>query len=565
MAVKSKLAIRAPYDTRGLPAGYDPGNLFQYRYDTTKPQSGLESFVRQLIPPSIWKSVAFAIDPTYRYKVSPGVISTAGRTRQRATASVLALRSAHGHVLDRSYSQQSNYLGLTACGSPGFVDTNLYDSPDFPVALPAQPVLPDYIKDTTSRTRVLGSSQGELEFFKHRLLSTPRSLLQKQISRRYVTGFPVDDVCRKAGGKPDFETGRDIEITWRFDGHAAYLPLDTYEALTASEVSFNKALALKEAPKMLKAVSPFSRDYSLFRNAVELRDLPRSILQLQKTLENLRKVFDSFGRASSTRDLVFDLKRSARDIPSEYIGYHFGWKQTYKDLVELMELPEKITKKINFLMARSRKATTFRTSKKFLTGASGVSGFVYHTISNFEFNQTQTSRIVRESELRLVVNALFDFPPINNVSLRFNQVWYDRAGINPRFIDIYNLMPWTWLVDWFTGLGNYLELIEEMNHDQSLINWGMLTCHTEGKLVTDWYSDVPQYRTVHLDNVLKEESVTGLPYRHQSTLFYECRTRQDVATLYDVNTTSTPSSLTAYQHSILGSLLLQRWNKIRPS
>lgn len=561
--MKIKLSQRAHYDTRGLPEGYDPGKLYQYRHETFEPQNGLEAFAHKLIPPSLMKSVAFAIDPTARFKVSPHAITPIQRTRYRSQASVLDARSRHGHVYDRSYSQISNYMGIALCSSPYFVDTNVYDSPDFPVDLMDQPVLPDYIKDTTSRNRLLGSLQGELEYFKHDLVSTPRTVIEKRVVRRYTVGVPSFDTCTAVGGKPDYEVGQDVDIRWSFHGASAVLPLDTYDALTASEVAFNKALAVSYAPKMLKAVSPFTRDYSLTRNAVELREIPRSITQLRDTMENLRRVFDSFGRSSSTRDLVFDLKRSSKDVPKEWLSYHFGWKQTYNDLVELLALPEKMSKKINFLISRSRKATTFRTKRNHLSGETGVSGFQYDTVTGFEYNQNSSSRIVRESELRLVVNAIFDFPPINVPSLVRTFTWYDRAGVIPRFIDIYNLTPWTWLFDWFTGLGNYLELIEEINHDPSLINWGMFTVHTKGKLLTDYYSEVPQSRLIHNNNIEVENSITYLGYRHQSRLEYECRTRSDVATLYDVKRTSVPSSLTAYQHSIIGAILSQRSGNFR--
>ncbi len=557
--MKTGIRIGLPrFDSRGLPEGYDTSKLFEYRHQTFNPASGLESFVHKLMPASIFKSIAFAIDPTARYKVAPGVITPVQRTRIRATASVLDARSRHYVVHQDSYSQQSNYKGIALCSSPGFEHTVFHDS-QTPVALTSQPVLPSYVKDTTRRTRLLGSSQGEFEMFKSDLISTPRVTRELRIDRRYTDGVPAFPQCSEAGGKPDYEVGTDVHIDWFFDGHAAVLPLDTYNALVAQEIEFCRASSLKHHVSLLKGISPFTRDYSLLRNAIELRDLPKSILQLKDTMDGIRKVFDTFGRSSKTRDLIFDLKSSAKDIPGEWLSFHFGWRQTYKDLVQLMELPEKMSKKINFLMARSRKATTFRGTRVEESALSGVSGFVYDTNEgSWEFNSSTTSRIVRKTETRLVVNAIFDFPPINVPSLARTYTWYDRAGITPRFIDVYNLTPWTWLFDWFTGCGNYLELMEEINHDPSLINWGLITSHTEGKLISDFTSIVPQRRSISVNNVQVENSVTGKPHSHQSTLLYECQVRQDVASIYDVNKTSAPSSLTAYQHSILGAILAQR-------
>jgi len=555
-----KLSVGPRFDTRGLPEGYDPHKLYEYRYDTFKPANGLESFVYKLMPVSVVKSIAFAIDPTYRFKVSGHTVTPTNRRRQRATASVLDVRSRVCHVYDHTYASTQNYGGVAFCFNPGMGYQNLFTG-DFPTALQTQPVLVDYIEDTTRRTRLLGSDDGELESFKHDLISTPRYFQREYTLRQYYNGtYPPNPACDAVGGvAPEPSGGQDTRWEFQSKGASAVFPQATYDSLVTNEVAYNKALALKHAVGMLKGVSPFSRDYSLLRNAIELRDIPRSILQLKNTMENLRKVFDTFGRSSSTRDLIFDLKSSAKDIPGEYLSFHFGWRQTYKDLVELMALPEKISNKINFLMRRSQKATTFRSKRVFLSGENGVSGFQYDTEAYpYEFNVNTSSRIERESEVRLVVNATFDFPPINVPSLRRTYTWYERAGITPRFIDVYNLTPFTWLYDWFTGCGNYLELMEEINHDPSLINYGFFTVVTKGKVISDFYSESLKVQEVRINGSVVS-NVSGVSQnRHQSRIEYECRTRQDVAALYDVKQTSVPSSLTAYQNSILGAILAQR-------
>lgn len=135
---------------------------------------------------------------------------------------------------------------------------------------------------------------------------------------------------------------------------------------------------------------------------------------------------------------------------------------------------------------------------------------------------------------------------------------YDLIGLNPRFIDVYNLTPWTWLFDWFTGCGQYLELIESINRDNKLINWGLISVVTNGKITTEFRSVVPNTAYTFLDGVQTSGSVVNIDQRHVSTLEFECRTRQDVAAVYDVKQTSVPSSLTAYQYSIIGALLAQR-------
>ncbi|DAD52586.1 maturation protein [ssRNA phage SRR6960549_5] len=551
------LTVGPRYDTRGLPEGYDTHKLYEYRHATVSEKAnGLESFLYKLMPPSLVKSISFAIDPTARFKVSPFTITPVNRTRYRATDSVLLNRTRTKRTISGFKVQQTHWMGVTNCSSPYLVQT------DNPVGtevqqLTKQPVLPSTVKDTTRRTRLIGSDQGEFELFRASIDSPSRTVYWPDVIHRYYTGFPISDSCKAIGGSTDY-----YGSSWSYPSHtfaptSAIFPLSTFNTLKSQEIAYNKALASKHVVPLLLSVDPTKRDYSLLRNAIELRDLPRSITQLRSTMENLRKVFDTFGRSSSTRDLIFDLRRTSKDIPKEYVGFHFGWRQTYKDLVELLSLPEKISKKINFLLRRSGKATTYRVKRSVPSRLTGVSGFAYDSISNFEFSPQSESYLERMSEIRLVVNAVFDFPPVNEPLLQRHR-FYDRIGLNPRFIDVYNLTPWTWLFDWFTGCGQYLELIESINRDNKLFNWGMITVKTNGKLVTEYRSRTPSTTTIFKDGSLQSQTIVDSVVRHSSTLEYECQTRQDVGAVYDVNQTRDPGSLSDYQYSIIGAILAQR-------
>jgi hypothetical protein len=306
----------------------------------------------------------------------------------------------------------------------------------------------------------------------------------------------------------------------------------------------------------LKDYSPKRREYTYFRNLAELRDLPRSIASLQNSLTSYYTLWHSLGTQPSLRKRIFDLKAAISTIPNEYLSYHFGWRQTYKDLLDLLALPEKLWKKNDFLISRAGKPTTFRVTRKVPSSEAASLGFDYDTVG-FEYERTLSSRLERESELRLVINAIFDFPKANVPRFRFEH-FLERTGITPRITDIYNLVPWTWLVDWFTGFGNYVELIDNINNDRNLINWGLISCRTQGRLISDFKSDTYMVDDVFETPGAHTQSLTKRVNRHSSVLEFECQTRTDVATILDVKRTSVPSSLTGYQQSIIGSLLLQR-------
>lgn len=544
------------YDTRGLPEGFDPHKLYEYRRDTlVKEASGLESFLYKYIPWSVIKSFAFAIDPTAPFKVAPGVITPMNRVKIRQTDSVLHNRVVIVNRTRWSTAHNPNFH-ISACWDPN--ESKFNGNENYVSAISSQPAQPDYLKDTTSRTRLVGSSQGELEYFKSYKNAPARRITTgviKDDSLRTWPG-PNDPLCESFGGIQDPGTHGQDFTTYTVAPTGAWLQDWVFYERRAKELDYCYALSRNNALSMFKDWSPLKRDYTLFRNIVELRDLPRSVTQLRETMSNFRSLFASLSSSPKTRKIVFDLKASAKDVPKEYLSYNFGWKQTYKDLLDLLFLPEKLAKRTSFAITRSGKPTTFRTKRKISSAESNVSGFNFEPLPG-EYEIFSQARIERESELRLVINATFDFPPINVPSFR-DKHFLDRVGAIPRVTDIYNLVPWTWLVDWFTGLGNYVEVIDNINSDPSLINWGMITCHTNGKLIQEWQSksDLISRTAMNFVNVAYDQGVTKHDYTAQ--LVFECQTRKDMAQILDVKTTSDPGKLSLYQKSILGALLAQR-------
>jgi len=272
----------------------------------------------------------------------------------------------------------------------------------------------------------------------------------------------------------------------------------------------------------------------------------------------LKYGFHALPRNRSIRNNIIALRPLAKQVPNEWLSYNFGWRQLYRDVNDLLNLPAKMSKKYDFLIRRAGKPTTFRVKRTYLTAQSDYTPEFDYDTAPGEYSREYSTRLDRTTELRLVVNATFDFPPPNGIKFRGDK-FLDRIGAIPRPTDLYNLVPWTWLVDWFTGLGNYVEQIDNMHREKALINWGMITAQTEGKLTTVFKSKSDERATTTEDGVGTNEVITTKSWNHTSILNYKCQTRKDVAAILDVNTTSKPS-LTAYQESIIGSILTQRGN-----
>jgi hypothetical protein len=547
------------YDTRGLPFGYDPHNFYEYQFEQFLNNSrGVEWMLYQYIPWSLIKTFALAIDPLSAFKVSPGVITPANRTKYRATASVLQTRKLVDVTNNTSYQQIVNYQGVGGCRSigvqavpPHYVAT--------PYALNPQPALPDVLHDTTSRTRLMGSTQGTFDLFKGFAHSPPRSVSSEE-NFLVIPGAetaPATDQCIIRGGTYLVRSNGQNLRRFSIEGPAGVLSKTNHNTLRLNEIAYNTQLIANNVVSLLKGWSPGNRSYTLFRNVVELRDIPRSVSSLRTTVLNFRQLYVSLSTSPKLRKIIFDLRNTSKDIPGEYLSYHFGWKQLYKDVLDLAASPTKISKRINFLIERNGKPTTYRSKRNFVSGETGVSGFDYESFG-IESSIELHSRIERSTELRLVINATFDFPNVDSPLFRLKE-FTRRIGVVPTPTDLYNLIPWTWLLDWFTGLGNYIELIDNTNRDPTLVNWGVITAVSNGKLITERKSKTNVTDTITALGVVTAKT-TQRQYTHTSVFDYVCEIRKDVSTSLGVNKTSDIASLTAYQKSILGALLAQRIN-----
>jgi hypothetical protein len=430
-----------------------------------------------------------------------------------------------------------------------------------------QPPLVDEIIDTTSRTRLMGSEQGTMRFFKSYINSPSRHLTlddRYQYIYHPAVGIPSSS-CVAVGGTGNNSAQGTEHTRVEIGPTAAVFFQNSLDTLRVAEYAYMDQLIAKQAPSMLKEWSPNKRTYTLFRNLVELRDVPRSIASLQESLKAFGKLYSSLSTNRTIRDAIFSLGPVLKQIPNEYLSYHFGWKQLYKDLMELLALPEAMSKKYSFLIRRAGKPTTFRSTLKSFDSATvgNVPGFSYTGGGALEYGNSESSRVQRTTTLQLVINATFDFPEVNAVSFRSHS-YLDRIGLVPRPTDIYNLIPWTWLVDWFTGLGNYVEIIDNMARDDTLVNWGFITAKTSGVLTTEFKSKTDNRSYVIEDFVGTSTSISTTENRHSSALHFECQTRKDVATVLDVKTTCEPN-LSAYQKSILGAILAQRKDALSPS
>jgi hypothetical protein len=250
----------------------------------------------------------------------------------------------------------------------------------------------------------------------------------------------------------------------------------------------------RRVDSLVAACLPTRRNFNAFYQIGELRDLPQTLRGtltawrdveaiIGKAAWQLASVSPKFWTRSMAQRLQAPLARVGvfidpdKALSSAYLTYKFGWQSMVQACDQLMNAPKKATKELNYLIAKNGQNITLSTIQHLpdseWTSHPAISPYVlYPMLPDPDHPLSQDGW--RQASIRCVVNCGVQFPSIEEPILR--QVLYaDKLGLFPRPSDILNLIPWTWLIDWFFGLSNYLRLVEEVQGDYQLINWGMAT------------------------------------------------------------------------------------------
>jgi len=518
--------------------------LFKMRYTTAYESStGLERAAFNFMGRDVIRSLTLTLDVFSPYEAGYTRIAPVNRTRIRSINPITGLpRRLDGVITNQ---QVDNSTSIGHC-DPDRVNITVTKGSTSSVG-----AFTDYsiTKDTTRKSRPIGAPYGEFESSNWQQLDTyASSFSARQFSSTSIS-FPLCPFYQKAES--------DIHWSRKYTGPLGRIPSADAKAFLLSEVNATKSFMASKSVSLLPSLGAEARRATFGRNAVELRDLPRSVIQLRDTLKNLLDAYRQFGRSEA--NLIFNLGTLAKDIPKEYLGFHFGWKQTYRDIMDLLTKPEKVTKEINYLITRSCKPTTFRRKVKFTGPTTTSPGFSDYQPDHLTFLTygAAATRVTRECELRLVVNSTFDFPKVGLPILQTDSRVWKKLGLVPSLADVYDLVPWTWLYDWFTGLGDYLHAVEYINSDSSVINYGFATGITRYRIETVRPITVKSYYSKSVDNV-NERRDTQSVIRHTSAIEGTVQVRLNLAALSNVSVTSDNSTLSDYQQSILSTLVLSR-------
>jgi hypothetical protein len=206
---------------------------------------------------------------------------------------------------------------------------------------------------------------------------------------------------------------------------------------TAVNTSYYRTLALAN-------VSPYRSQVNLPLFLLELRELPGMLQQLGRVLKKQVK---------------------ATDVAGGYLAYSFGWAPLVSDLLSLFDM----TKKIEDRKAYFRRLESGTRIRRQLgtVQVRNTPGFIKSTVGHIGSTESSvvyrgSLNLVESQKLWFTANAKLRQPlAMSNAdlhSLSRNQV----LGLRVNPADLWDAVPWSWLIDYFTNIGDVLEAANGM-------------------------------------------------------------------------------------------------------
>ncbi|UJQ85477.1 MAG: putative maturation protein [Alehxovirus allofundivivens] len=217
------------------------------------------------------------------------------------------------------------------------------------------------------------------------------------------------------------------------------------------------------AASFLARVSPGAHQVETLENLVDIKDLPKLVKLAGDTI----------------------LKRGA----GAYLTWQFGWKPLISDVKKLLDFSARVDKKVRELHAlydnggvHRRRTIDKDTVSATSTALVQSSGSASITVKTNRFTQR-----TRWATTRFVPTTL---PPKDETEYRRRaiQIVY---GLDLAPATIWEALPWSWMVDWFTNVGDYLVAYNNVCPVKATPPCLMTYTRTDASVVrTDTYSNV---------------------------------------------------------------------------
>lgn len=203
----------------------------------------------------------------------------------------------------------------------------------------------------------------------------------------------------------------------------------------------------------------------------ELRDLPKMLRQAGSILGDIHRPNSPFSRPPP----------QGEDPGGWYLGYQFGWAPLIRDLRRMLQFERLVKQKLDELeRLYSGNGLKRRINLSSRTETSQGDFTVESLVATVRAHRTIKTTKRRWATVRWKPVSVPSFKTDEGMRRLAQRLAFGMNGANAA--DIWDLVPWTWLIDWFSGFGDYISS-----------NSGSLHIRPEGQCVMTHYSTTISY------------------------------------------------------------------------
>lgn len=263
--------------------------------------------------------------------------------------------------------------------------------------------------------------------------------------------------------------------------------------------------------KALASINPFTPQVDLPLFLFELREFPRMLRDLGRVLAG---------------------KAKAADLPGGYLAYQFGWRPLISDLGSLLNFAESVSKAGRTLQnAADGGRVSHSLGSKSSSVPIGTYDMAQGTDGVYSLYRVQQDTVKAWCTARVHLTEPLPVQSDDRQMLYFRTAF----GLNLRPAMLWDAIPWTWLIDYFTNIGDLMEARAGYG------SWRF----------TDLFVMVKSTRTIKVSGTANQ--VRSLTYT-DGELSSVRKERSYVGSNPNVGLGFSPL-ITGYQAGILGSLL----------
>lgn len=216
----------------------------------------------------------------------------------------------------------------------------------------------------------------------------------------------------------------------------------------------------------------------------ELRDLPRMLKDTCSRLKDLHKgLRETFGKNWKSLPHELVAKRGGKQLAQDYLSYQFGWAPFVSDLRKAYELHQKIDRSLNEIRSnngrvRRRGGVLVNTSNTVVESNSTDYGAFYPTLPTQMYAAAPRYVRTRTEAKRIWFKGAFRYwiPDMGTPQWerRTTRLLY---GLTLNAEVAWNLIPWSWLADWFGNIGDNIASLDNGWADNLTAKYAYVMAH----------------------------------------------------------------------------------------